>query len=81
MRRVEDGESFQERDSVGLIASVAGTLLLVLGNEAIGIDDGGAALALADIAAEREGLTESEPALAGEAMLDDGAPEDQDIDP
>ncbi|PWJ72651.1 hypothetical protein C7441_1328 [Pseudaminobacter salicylatoxidans] len=78
---VEDGEPLEERDAVRLVSGLAGASLLVLGSEAVGIDDGGAAFALADIAAERERLAEGEPALAGEAMLDDGAPEDQDIDP
>src|SRR3546814_9277205 len=32
-------------------------------------------------AAEPERLAEGQPALAGEATLDDGAPEDQDVDP
>ena len=41
-----------------------------LGNEAIGIDEGGAVLALADIAAEAEGLAKRQPALGREALLD-----------
>src|SRR3546814_15540988 len=53
----------------------------VVRHEAVGIDDGGAVLALADIAAERERLAKRQPALPGEALLDDAAPEDQDIDP
>src|SRR5690606_4559343 len=43
--------------------------------------DGGAALALADMAAERERLAERQPALDREAMLDDRAPQDQHVDP
>lgn len=42
-------------------------------DEAVGIGDGGAALALHDIAAERQRLAEGEPALAGEAAFDDRA--------
>ena len=53
----------------------------LVGHEAVRIDDRGAVLALADIAAEAERLAESEPALAGKAALDDGAPEDQHVDP
>jgi len=49
--------------------------------EAVGIDHRGAALALADIAAEPERLTEGEPGLAGVAALDHRAPEDQHVDP
>ncbi|KIU01683.1 hypothetical protein QU38_00370, partial [Staphylococcus aureus] len=71
----------QERDRLGLVAGLAGAPLLVVGHEAVGIDDGRAALALADIAAERQRLADGEPALAGKAVLDDGAPEDQHIDP
>jgi hypothetical protein len=64
----------------GFLAGLAGAALLVLGREAVGIDDSGAALALAHIAAERKRLAEGEPALAGKAVLDHGAPEDQDVD-
>ena len=39
-------------------------------NETVGVDDGGAVLALADMAAKRERLAEGEPALAGEPALD-----------
>src|SRR6185437_1076866 len=39
-----------------------------------------AALALADVAAEVQRLPEGEPMLMGEALLDDRAPQDQDID-
>jgi hypothetical protein len=40
-----------------------------------------AAFAFADIAAEAERLAEGDPALDKEAVLDDGAPEDQHVDP
>jgi hypothetical protein len=53
LRQVEDGESLQERDGVRLLAGLPCPPLLVFGNEAVGIDDGGAVLALADIATER----------------------------
>src|SRR5580693_1680119 len=78
---VEDRESFEERDRAGLVAVALRPLAFVIGNEAICIDDGGAALAFADIPAEAERLAESEPALAGEAALDDGAPEDNTFTP
>ena len=45
----------------------------------VGIDDRRAALALADIAAERQSLAKGEPALARKAAFDDGAPEDEHI--
>ncbi|RMC36600.1 HipA domain-containing protein [Paracoccus alkanivorans] len=58
-----------------------GAALFVFGHEAVGIDDGGAALALQDIAAERERLTEGEPALAGKVTFDHRAPQKQHVDP
>src|SRR5580658_9295882 len=79
--RVEDGEALEERDHAGLFAGLPGPPALVLRREAVGVDNGRAALALSDVAAETKGLTEGEPALAGKAVLDHGAPEDQDVDP
>ena len=51
---VEDGEALQERDRLRFLAGLACPLLLVVGNEAVGVDDGRAVLALADIAAETD---------------------------
>lgn len=48
--------------------------------EAMREHHGDAALAAAVVAAERERLAENQPALAGKAMLDDGAAEDKDVD-
>src|SRR5690606_31044783 len=56
LRRVEYGEALQERNSLGFLAGLERAPLLVVGHEAVGVDDGRAALALADIAAERERL-------------------------
>jgi hypothetical protein len=50
---------------------------LVVWREAVGIDDCCAVLAFANIAAVAERLAECEPALTGEAVLDDGGPKDQ----
>ena len=55
-------------------------LVGLFGNEAVGIDDGGAVFALADMTAQRQRLAKSQPALDGKAMLDDGTPQDQHID-
>jgi hypothetical protein len=77
---VEDGEALEEGDGTRFLASLMGAVAHVVGNEAVGIDDGVAALALADVASEREGLPESQPALGGIALLDDGVPQDEDID-
>lgn len=80
LSRVEHGEALQEGDSVGVLAGFPGASLLVIGDEAVGIDNGGAALTLPDIAAKRKGLAESQPRLTRETMLDDSAPEDENID-
>jgi hypothetical protein len=77
---VEDGEALEERDAARLLASLSGAVAHVVGNEAVGIDDGGAALALADVAPERDALPESQPALRGVAPLDDGVPQDEHVD-
>jgi transposase len=69
-----------ERIAVAFLASLVGAITHVVGNEAVGIDDGGPALALADVAPEREGLPESHPALRGVAPVDDGVPQDEDVD-
>ena len=74
LRQVEDGEALEERDRLRFLAGLARPLLLVVGNEAIGIDDGGAVLALADIAAEPKRLAEGQPALDREAVLDHRRP-------
>ncbi len=80
LRDIEHGEALQERNGLRFLAGLLRALVLVVWNEAVGVDDGGAALALADMAAERQRLAEREPALDGETVLDDGAPKDQHID-
>jgi hypothetical protein len=70
LSQVEDGKAFQEWIRLRFFAGLLRALLLVVGNEAVGIDDGGAALALADVAAERQRLPKREPALNGETVLD-----------
>jgi hypothetical protein len=56
LREVEDGEALKERDRLRFLAGLPGAPLLVVGNEALGVDDRRAALALADVAAEAERL-------------------------
>lgn len=63
LRGIEDSEPLEERDRVGVVAGFASAPFLVVWDEAVGIDDGGAALALPDIAAKRERLAEGKPAL------------------
>ena len=77
---VEHREAFQERNGLRFVAGVRRALLLIIRNEAVGIDHGRAALALTDMAAERERLAERQPALSRKAAFDDGTPQDQDID-
>ena len=52
LRQVEDREPLKEGDGLGVFASLAGAPLLVVGNEAVGVDDSDAMLAPADMAAE-----------------------------
>src|SRR5882672_2450750 len=78
---VEDGKALEKRDSAWLLASFGGAPTFVVRREAIGIDDGRSPLALPDMAAEAERLAKGEPALSGEAVLDDCPPQDQHIDP
>ena len=50
LREVEQSVALEEGNCLCLVAAPAGARLLGLGNEAVGEDDGGARLALADIA-------------------------------
>ncbi len=77
---VEDGEALEEGHDAGVLAGFAGALLLGLGGEAVGVDDGRPALALADAPARREGLTEGQPVLRGVAFGKARAPQEQDVD-
>ena len=52
--RVEHREPLEERDGARLVAVAFGPPAFVLRREAIGIDDGRAVLALADVAAEAQ---------------------------
>jgi len=81
LRDIEDGEALEEGHSAGLVAVAPGAFPLGLGGEAVGIDHGHPMLALADAAARLLRLPEGQPALGRPAMLDDRAPQDQDIDP
>lgn len=77
---VEDREPLEKRDGLRVLAGLARTLALPVGNEAIGEHHRGPALALADAAAEGKGLPEGEPALRREAERDHRAPQDEHID-
>src|SRR5216684_1252092 len=77
--RVENGKTLEERDGLHLFTGLGRTPFLIARHETIGVDDGRAAFALADVAAKRERLTEGEPALSCEPALDHGSPEDEDV--
>lgn len=77
---VEDGEALQEGDAAAPVTVPAAARIVLARREAAGIDDGGAMLALAHAAAEPERLAEGEPVLGAEAVLDDGVPENEDVD-
>jgi hypothetical protein len=77
---IEYNEAFQERHGVGFVASLARPFLLALGKEAVGVADGGAALALADMPPKAQGLAEGKPFLRSETAPNDGIPQYQDID-
>jgi len=78
---VEEGEAaLEEGHGLGLLARLGRAFALLAGHEAVGIEDAGAVLALADGAAQVLRLAEGEPGLRREAVLDDGAPEDEDVD-
>ena len=80
LRDIEHGKPLQEGHGARLVAVALGALLFGLGSEAVGIDYGHAMLALADAAARFPRLPEGQPALGRPAMLDDRAPQDQDVD-
>src|SRR3546814_9550566 len=58
---VEHCEPFQEGNGAGIVARLHRARLLGVGNEAVGIDDVGAALALLHIAARLQSLPEGQP--------------------
>ena len=78
---VKDGKALEKRDRARLLVGFRGAPTFVVRGEAISIDDGRSPFALPDMAAEPERLAKGEPALSGEAMLDDRTPQDQHIDP
>ncbi|CDX21452.1 hypothetical protein MPLB_2030030 [Mesorhizobium sp. ORS 3324] len=80
LRDIEDGEALEKRHRLRLGIFRLGAFLLVFRDEAIGMHDGRAVLAFADIAAKGKRLPEGEPVLAGIAVFDDSAPQDQDVD-
>src|SRR5277367_5916804 len=80
LREVEDGEAFQERDCLRFLAGLPRPIFLVVWYAAVGIDDGRAVFALADVSAKAERLAKRQPALDRETVFDHRAPEDQYID-
>jgi hypothetical protein len=69
---VEHGEALQERYRVRLVALLPRPGALLVRDKPVGEHHRGATLTFADISAQAQGLAEGEPALAREAMLDNG---------
>jgi hypothetical protein len=78
--RPENSEALEEGNGLRFLAGFVGALPLAFGHETIGVEDRRSALPLAHMAAESERLTERQPALAGEAVLDHSAPKNENID-
>src|SRR5947207_11422390 len=76
---VENGKTLEERYDLHLFTGLGRTPFLIARHETIGVDDGRAAFALANVAAERERLTEGEPTLTGKSAFDHGSPKDEDV--
>src|SRR3546814_11163381 len=64
-----------------LFRSLPGAFALGVRDEPVRIEHGRAALALADMAAERQRLAEGQPRLRREALVVQGSPEQKDVDP
>jgi hypothetical protein len=74
---VEDGVRLQEGDLALDVLAIVGGFGAA---EGVGIDDGGAGLALADVAAERQRLSERDPHRRRVAAGDGLGPEQDDVD-
>jgi hypothetical protein len=81
LRRVEDRESLQERNRLRFLARLRGAPTLVLRGEPVGIDDGRAMLAFPHMSIKAQRLAKGQPTLAGEAVLNDGAPQNEHVNP
>jgi hypothetical protein len=77
---VEDREALQEMNGLSLLATLVRPPFFLGRDEAVGINHRRSTLALAYVATKRQRLTEREPALARESLLDHGAPKDQHVD-
>jgi hypothetical protein len=69
-------EPLQERNRTRLVSIALRPPAFLVWRKAVGEHNGRAVFAFADVAAQAKGLAKREPALTGEAALDDGAPED-----
>ena len=80
MAGVEHGKAFEKRNRLCAVAGFARAGFFGFGNETVGIDDGRAALALADAAARLQRLPKGQPCLRRKRAVDHCAPQYQDID-
>src|SRR3546814_16380333 len=78
---VEHCEPFQEGNGAGIVARLHRARLLGVGNEAVGIDDVGAALALLHIAARLQSLPEAPPRRGRDRALHPPRPHRPPTDP
>ena len=78
---VEHAVAFEKRDRDCVTAFGDGVLLLVFGDETVGIADDLTALTLAHIAAKALGLAVGQPNLGRISLLDHRTPQQQDVDP
>ncbi|MFK4539814.1 hypothetical protein ABIA00_007997 [Bradyrhizobium ottawaense] len=76
---VEDREALEKRNGLRFLTVLAGAALFLGRHKPIGVDHGGAALALADVTTERQRLAECEPALACKSVFGGRTPENQNV--
>src|SRR3954447_25234248 len=72
---VEDREALEERNALRFLTGLMCAAFFVDRHEAVGVDDGRAALALADVTTERQRLAEGKPALPCKSVFGRGTPE------
>src|SRR3954468_3525311 len=71
---VEDRELLEERNGLRFLTGLMCAALFAGGHKAVGIDDGGAALALANVTTERQRLAEGKPALPCKSLFGRSTP-------
>jgi hypothetical protein len=80
LRHVGNSGPLEERDRLRFVAGLHGAAAFILRREAVCVDDGRIAFALAHMPIEAERLAKGQPTLACKAMLNDGAAQNEDVD-